>query len=331
MYPRHRSLSRPQLVLPFLWLLLFCSAAVAQNTAADQIKLFSDRGSTRESPSNPLPYPPDTVYVPLLLNVTTSLEGWTEYNQNTCVDVSTGSYTTPTKPMFGKPSYAIVDGPISGGPCAGMVFPFNVASYTWAKTTTPAPQDFFSLQWTTPDGMYVEDSDWLAELIPQSEQTTFNSWSPAHPTVGRWAQTLELTTINYKGVKVQESDPGGEEEVCVGSGTSAVCTPDTCYFPGSAHQPLIQISGGPTTGWPVQKDNVWGLDSVGWGPTTVTYYRKKGRAPCSTTFPQQMQIQFATGDLTWYNYGNVNTLGYVIDATTVTSMRAGAAETETWP
>jgi hypothetical protein len=329
MYPRYCSFSRPQLVFALFWLLLFCSAAVAQDTAATQIP-FSDRVSARESPSNPA-YPPDTVYVPLLLNVTTALEGWTEYNPSTCVDVSTGSYTIPTKPRFGKVSTAIVDGPATSGSCIGTVFPYNVASYTWSKTTTPAPEDFFSLQWTTPDGMFVEDSDWLAELLPQSEETTFNSWSPAHPTVGRWAQTLELDTINYEGVKVQEIDPGGEEEVCVGTGTTAVCTPDTCYYPGSRYPPLIHISGGPSDGWTVQKGNVWGLDSVGWGPSSVTYYRRKGRAPCGTTFPQQMQIQFATGDPTWYNYGSVNTLGYVIDATTVTSMRAGAAETETWP
>jgi hypothetical protein len=252
-----------------------------------------------------------------LPGVKTFLEGWTEYNPDTCVDISTGMYTATTAPMFGKLSYDVEDFTDGSAPCAGTVFPYEVANYKWTSTTSTAPQDFFSLQWTTPDGAFTEDSDWLAELLPKLEVTAFKGWgkSIGHPTAGEWQQTIQPTTIAYAGVTVQETNPGGGG-------------PDTCWFAGSMYAPVTAITGGT---WLVRAGNIWGFDYVGYGSGQVTYYRDKGRAPCGTTVPQQMQIQFATGDMTFYNYAGVNTLGANIGATTVTSIRAGKSETETWP
>jgi len=301
--------------LAFALVSLFSSASVAlaQDASVTRISPFPHPGVTQSKGPVPLTYPSDTVFVPLAINTKTLLEGWTEYNPNTCVDISTGSYTAPTAPLYGKNSYAVLDGTLTSGPCTGSVFPFDVAYYTWTKKTAAAPQDFFSLQWTTPDGMFVEDSDWLAELLPQSETTAFKGWSGS--TVGEWQQTIALKTVTYTGVTVQESNPGGGG-------------PDTCWFAGSTYAPFTAITGGT---WTVAAGNTWGFDYVGWFSGAVTYYRAQGRAPCGTTFPQQMQIQFATGDPTFYNYGAVNTLGGNIGTKTVTSIRAGKSKTEKWP
>jgi len=69
-------------------------------------------------------------------------------------------------------------------------------------------------------------------------------------------------------------------------------------------------------------------------PPGVTYYRNAGRAPCGTTFPQQMTIQAAidvakgTG---FVNYPVVNTLSMTIEKNKVTSTRAGVTKSRLWP
>jgi len=319
MYPRHRtSLSRGlPVTLALVWLTPFGSVAVAQNASVTQIISPTRAGIPRTPAVNPATYPADTIYVPLKKNTKELLEGWTEYNPNTCQDISTGKYTATTAPMFGKLSYDIQDFTDTSPPCAGTTFPYKVANYKWTSTTSSAPQDFFSLQWTTPDGAFTEDSDWLAELLPPSETTAFKGWatSMSEPTIGQWRQTIGPKTIAYAAVTVQESDPGGGG-------------PDTCWFSGSKFAPFTAITGGT---WVVQAGNTWGYDYVGWLKAAVMYYRNKGRAPCGTTFPQQMQVQFATGDTTFYNYLGVNTLGGNIGTTTVTSIRAGKSQTKTWP
>ncbi len=298
-----------------LCLLPFCSAAaVGQRASVSQVTLFTS--SVGEDEVNPS-YPPDTIYVPLLSGAKTILEGWTEYDTITCTLISTGSYTAPTPPMFGTLSYAVMNATIPSGPCAGTVLPFNFASYKWTAAASTAPQDFFSLQWTTPDGQFIENSDWLAELLPKAEKTSFKGWATpvSQPTTGQWQQTIPPATITYAGVTVQESNPGGGG-------------PDTCWFAGSIYAPFTSITGGT---WTVMAGNTWGFDYVGWFKAPVRYYRKHGRAPCGTTFPQQMQMQFATGDVTFYNYAGVNTLGGSFDATTVSSTRAGHTKTRIWP
>jgi hypothetical protein len=286
-----------------------CAAAVGQSATVSHITTLTNK--LGPSPD----YPSDTVFVPLLTGVTTVLEGWTEYDTSTCALISTGSYTSPTTPKYGKLSYAVMNGTLSSGPCAGTVLPFNVASYMWTAAASKAPQDFFSLQWTTPDGQFVENSDWLAELLPKMETTMFKAWDPTGLTDGEWQQTIQTPKIVYNGVTVQESNPGGGG-------------PDTCWFSGSIYAPFTAITGGT---WTVGAGNKWGFDYVGWFSPAVTYYRSKGRAPCGTTFPQQMQIQFATGDPTFYNYAAVNTLGGSIGTKTVTTIRAGKSKKKVWP
>ena len=314
---RDTSLSWLPFVLALFWLSSLSSVAGAQNASATRITPFPDAGVSRPSPISALAYPADTTYLPLSLNNKKLLEGWTEYNTKTCKDISTGMYKATTAPKFGKLSFNIQNFTNRNPPCAGVVFPYDAANYTWTAKTSSAPQDFFSLQWTTPDGKFTENSDWLAELLPQSETTAFQGWakSISQATMGEWQQTIALQSVAYKGVTVQESNPGGGG-------------PDTCWFSGSKYTPFNSITGGT---WTVKKGNIWGFDYVGYFQGPVTYYRAKGRAPCGTKFPQQMQIKYATGDPKFYNYGTVNILGGKIGTKTVTSIRAGQSKTETWP
>jgi|SRR5271170_5307086 len=322
MYSRPRiPLSAFSLKLAQMGLLTLCSAALAQNTSVGKIKAFTQPANVNAST-----YPSDTTFIPLHMNVKKTLEALTDIDGNDCKLISTGEFEATTEPKYGEATYAVHTLTDPSAPCANDPFPYHFAYYTWNKTEAPEPQDFFHLHWFTKD--VTNDTDWLAELIPKAETTEFNNWWPAEPTVGRWQQTLDLTTIDYAGVKVRETDPTSQKEVCVGTGPGAACTPDTCYYPGSTHAAFFRITGGT---WTVTNDNHWGFDRVGWSPAAVTYYRQAGRVPCFTTFPQQMQIQFATGDPNWYDYGTVNTLGYDIDATTVISLRAGSSEKRTWP
>jgi hypothetical protein len=318
-------LSALSLRLAQMGLLTLCSAALAQNTSVSKIKLFT-QATTGPANVNASTYPADTTFIALHMNVKSFLEAITDIDGNKCKLISTGEYEATTAPKYGVTTYAVHTLTDPTPPCANDPFPYHFAYYTWTKTEAPEPQDFFHLHWFTKD--VTNDTDWLAELIPKGETTEFNSWSLKNATVGRWRQTLDLTTIDYAGVKVRETDPSSQQEVCNGTGTGAACKPDTCYYPGSIYSPFISISGGT---WTVTEDNHWGLDAVGRGTASTTYYRHAGRVPCDTTFPQQMQIQFATGDPRWYDYGTVNTLGYNVNETTVTSRRAGSSETKTWP
>jgi len=345
MYPRlGASFSRLPFLLASLGLMCAGSVATAQSTRSLQIISplahtgLANTGSTHtvviQPPSST--YPPDTEFVALELNQQEFLQSWTEYNPETCADISTGTWTVTTPPMFGTLTFEIQNAAITSGDCIGTVFPFNAALYTWTSTTSSAPQDFFSLQWTTPDGVYDIPSDWLAELLPLSETTEFLMWSPNIPTSGWWQQTLYPTTINYAGVHVQEIDPGGPSETCTGgNGPDSKCVPDTCWYadqgihPGIAPIDKVTSFKAPKE---VRKDNLWGIDAVGRGTKSVNFYQATHPLPCYTSFPQQMQIQFATGDPEWYNYGNVNTLGYVIYKDSVVSQRAGKASPPlTWP
>jgi hypothetical protein len=138
--------------------------------------------------------------------------------------------------------------------------------------------------------------------VPTGETTAFDGWDA---TVGKWKQTVTAPAgTNLSGRVVREANAG--------SGV------DTCHFTGSAIAPFNTITGGT---WTVNADNTWGDDFVGWFPGAVTYYRNNGRAPCGTSFLQQMTMMCS--DNSFKNYGPVNTLKGSFTTRTVTSGRAG--------
>jgi len=53
---------------------------------------------------------------------------------------------------------------LGNGDCPGIIFPFAVARYTWTDAERTVLQDPFTLRWTTPDGLFLRDNSWIAEL-----------------------------------------------------------------------------------------------------------------------------------------------------------------------
>jgi len=174
---------------------------------------------------------------------------------------------------------------------------------------------------------------------PTSETTIWANLGDAK--IGQWKQTLHLASdanFDWSGNSVQETDPGPDNPAN-----------DTCWCPGSAIGQFYRISGGiwyePTDvggDFGPKMNGKWGYDHVGWCaahgaffcsnpafPVPVDYYRLKQRAPCGTTFLQQMQFQATNaGDTSWQSYGNVNTLGGSFTDVDITSLRAGMSHTD---
>lgn len=150
-----------------------------------------------------------------------------------------------------------------------------------------------------------------AVVIPTGETTASNGWGAgAATTIHRWQMTLTPGTTNFQGRSVTEQDAGGGG-------------PDTCWFAGSTYAKWTAITGGT---WAVGAGNVWGDDFVGWFSAAVTYYRAQGRAPCQTTFPQNMLIN-GEGSPRY----RTNSLSCGFTATNVWSTRDGATQNKAWP
>jgi hypothetical protein len=144
---------------------------------------------------------------------------------------------------------------------------------------------------------------------PTGETTSSGGWDSTNPTIHKWNQTLLPSSINFSGRTVTEQDPGSAT--------------DGCWFQGSEIAPAV-LNG---TSWSVGSSNHWGPDYVGAFPSTVTYYRKQNRAPCTVTLPQRMVIDCSTGPIIYANSNLVFTIG----STTVTSQRAGQSASHSWP
>lgn len=72
---------------------------------------------------------------------------------------------------------------------------------------------------------------------------------------------------------------------------------DTCWFQGSA-VPIFDAITTPGYGWGVTSKNTWGVDYIGWNKAAVQYYRSRGRAPCNSSFLQQLVIDAASAQAT---------------------------------
>lgn len=137
--------------------------------------------------------------------------------------------------------------------------------------------------------------------LPTGEVTSGNGWRDF--TLHDWVQAL-TGEWNFGGRVVTERDPGGGG-------------PDTCWFPLSEFASASSLTGGT---WTVYPDNRWGPDSVGWTHHAVDYYRNQNRAPCETSFGQDMEID-RPGNSPVIYASHLLRMG--IRATTVWSERAG--------
>lgn len=104
-----------------------------------------------------------------------TLKCYYEYHINTCQITSTGAWQVLIAPAHGKNTFGIENRTASSGSCAGYVFPCNVAYYTWTDTSRAATEDSFAARWSTPDGKFVHDINWLAKplggvLLPEQKK-----------------------------------------------------------------------------------------------------------------------------------------------------------------
>jgi hypothetical protein len=201
----------------------------------------------------------------------------------------------------GKAFALVAHNPDSNNGCVGFQYRMTFSGSSTAQGT-----------WVNLDGNgsgSVSMSKTCA--VATGEITAFDRWD-TDPTLGRWKQTLTSSEgLNFSGQTVQESNAG--------SGI------DGCWFKGSAFAPFNTITG---STWTVNADNTWGDDFVGWLSTAVIYYRAHGRAPCGTSFLQQMTMKCTDGS--FLKYGPINTLKGSMTGTTVTSGRAGGTATRRW-
>ena len=277
----------------------------------------------------------------------------TEYNTGTCEAINQGAWTIThegkCKPPSGGPEVncgTVTTGvlkklPLGNGDCPGHTYNFASICYTWdehidwkikAKTGATWNSTDFSMPMNFPVNVKIK--------YPTSETTEGKGFG-GDAGIGLWKQTLRNADpiFDWSGNSVQETDPGPD-----------IAANDTCWCAGSAIGQFYKITGGVWYGpatmaggdFGPQKNGKWGYDHVGWctshgaffcsnaaAPVPVEYYRRKQRAPCGTTFPQQMQFQATNaGDTSWQNYGAVNTLGGSFTDVDVTSQRAGMSQTE---
>lgn len=134
--------------------------------------------------------------------------------------------------------------------------------------------------------------------IPTGETTDPVGWWSLDPTIQQFRQTLlGNSLLPFDGRQVTEA-AGGDNQ-------------DGCYIDGSAYP--FRVTGG---WWVVGRyatppyylsSNVWIDDYVGFGTGGVTYYRGKGRAPCSSSAQQIMNI-YRNGHL---GYTQQYAVGYI--------------------
>jgi hypothetical protein len=261
------------------------------------------------------------------------LDAYTEYNPSTCAQIDMGSWALNSQRHCGTPncgtvSFGTITGfPLRNGDCPGNTYSFAAICYAWNAHIDWQVTDQVAATWTSQDFNVPFQYDLTVPIVyPDSETTKFEGWDDSG--LGQWKQTIKSSTdkkFDWSLNSVQETDPGS------GSPNN-----DTCWCAGSAIGQFWQITGGR---WDVDDKGVWQFDHVGWcsahgtlfcqdpaAPLAVEYYRMKQRAPCGTTFPQQMQFQATNVGGPWQNYGNVNTLGGSFTDAKVTSERAGQSK-----
>jgi hypothetical protein len=258
----------------------------------------------------------------------------TEYNTGTCEAIDQGAWTIThegkCKPPSGGPEVncgTVTTGvlkklPLGNGDCPGHTYNFASICYTWdehidwkikAKTDATWNSADFSMPMVFPVNVKIK--------YPTSETTGGVGWDANAN--GEWLQTLKNADPNFdwSGNSVQETDPGPDNPAN-----------DTCWCNKSAIPQFYKITGGVWYGpatmaggdFGPKKNGKWGYDHVGFGFNAYRYYRLKRRAPCGTSFPQQMQFQATNaGDTSWQNYGAVNTLGSTFTYQDITSLRDG--------
>lgn len=197
--------------------------------------------------------------------------------------------------------------------------PFIIGNF-WTGTV---PAGAINLMMGFNDGWYNDNGEGISVKVtvetcaPDDEIQNAYGWSTQRPTYYQWGATLFKQNdifASFSGKYVRESEPPGD----LGR--------DTCYFEGSAIDPIREVTGGQ---WLVNASNEWGIDYNGVGTGIIKYYREARRVPCGFDIPQQMQIQCYPGK--WQNYGPINLLHYgITDLYIQSSRKPGPVATRRW-
>lgn len=261
----------------------------------------------------------------------TYLYALTEYNTGNCKPNGPGSWSLNSQQKCdgencGNVTFGLLKNlPLAGGACPGHRYNFGMICYKWVQHNNIKITDSVKATWhppTLPDAPFTFPIK-VPIVYPTSETTKAKGWDAEG--IGLWSQMLQNDKdpdFDWSLNSVRETNPGGGNK-----------KNDTCWCAGSAFDPFWKITGGE---WFPEDTGVWEFDHVGWctahgpdfcpvasDPLPVQYYRQKRRAPCGTTFPQQMQFQATNVSKEWKDYGPVNTLGGSFTYSEVTSKRAG--------
>ena len=154
----------------------------------------------------------------------TFIEGWTEYDPSNCTDISPGSYTILTAPKHGMLFFDVEMGELGNGDCPGIMFPFAVARYTWTDPERTNLHDPFTLEWSTPDGMFVEDESWIAELAKITQaKSVWWICGVTRMTLPRMV-TLKLTNSPSGASSFDWTVTTGSDKLVFSNGTSTMNT-----------------------------------------------------------------------------------------------------------
>src|ERR1017187_3726409 len=185
---------------PSVLLVLLCIFTVSGNAAAASTtnRQATNRRIGRIATSQSL-NPQRGLAFTVLPQVQILVDGWVEYNPITCTEISTGSWTVTTAPIYGVTATGIVSGYLGNGDCPGVPFLFAVIYYTWTSSNPNATNDYFEANWSTPDGdFYVDDTVniTLASVIIQSADLVNNNVAI---TINGPTGTTASLTVNVKG------------------------------------------------------------------------------------------------------------------------------------
>jgi hypothetical protein len=153
--------------------------------------------------------------------------------------------------------------------------------------------------------------------IPLGETSTAVGWRPSpDSTIHDWEGTLEVPSgVSFQGQFVEEQDPGGGV--------------DGCHWEESIWDPFNAVDG---LRWgPVDANQKYRWDGIGYFEHIAQYYRDEGKAPCSTTIPQRMAIRCGGDGSTLYLPYDQHNIGAAITSSTVSSTRNGNTVPRTWP
>lgn len=141
------------------------STATPDPLGKTEYAFFNSRGLQEISDRTP-----SAVYPRIILdgeiNKEFHITGWVQYYTSTCKVKSTGTWKTIVAPKRGKLRFGIKSFRMPNGVCAGKIFPFGTAFYTWTTQNPTEKSDPFRIQWTNGEGFFA-DHPVLVNYVPQ--------------------------------------------------------------------------------------------------------------------------------------------------------------------